>query len=228
MDFFEAVKRRRSIRNYSATPVPAEVMHKALEAALLSPNSSNMQLWQIYWVQNPEKKRALAKACMNQGAARTAPELVVFTANRYLWKRNRKFLIDSLAGNPRQDLHDYYGKLIPTLYGWSILAPLKWVAVRIAGLFRPSIYEVSTPRDIQEVVVKSTALACQTFMLAIAAQGLDTCPMEGFDSKRVRRILGLKNGERIVMVISVGERTERGLWGERFRIPQDQVLHIIK
>ena len=38
---------------------------------------------------------------------------------------------------------------------------------------------------------KSTALACAHFMLAMRAHGFDTCPMEGLDSARVKRILGL-------------------------------------
>ena len=48
---------------------------------------------------------------------------------------------------------------------------------------------------------KTTALACENFMLAMRAAGYDTCPMEGMDSKRVKKILGLKQKEYITMVI---------------------------
>jgi nitroreductase len=225
MDFFEAVERRRSVRNYSDKKVPPEVVRKAIDAALLAPNSSNMQTWKIYWVRDEAKKAQLAHACMDQGAARTAQELVVFTADPELWKANREILLASIKDNPREDLKTYYGKLMPFLYGYRWLAPIKWVMFNVMGLFRPMVRDVATRRDIQEVCVKSTALACENFMLAVAAQGFDTCPMEGFDSSRVRRLLRLPCSARTVMVISVGERTERGIWGERFRIPRENVVH---
>ena len=227
MDFFDAVARRRSIRNYSSTPVPPEVVNRAIDASIIAPNSSNMQLWQIYWVRDPQKKADLATACMGQGAARTAQELVVFTANAKLWKRNQAHLLESIKPMNRKDMNDYYGKLIPFLYGYQWLAPVKWLAVNAIGLFKPMAREVTGVRDRQETIVKSTALACENFMLAIAAQGFDTCPMEGFDSVRVRKVLGASRSERVVMVISVGERTERGVWGEQYRIPRSEVVHEI-
>ena len=41
------------------------------------------------------------------------------------------------------------------------------------------------------VVHKTCALAAQTFMLAMANENYDTCPMEGFDRRKVKRILKL-------------------------------------
>ncbi len=224
MDFFEAVSRRRSVRSYSDKPVPPDVVNRAIDAALIAPNSSNMQTWRIYWVKDPAKKAALSVACMDQGAARTAQELLVFTAYPGDWRRTRDLILESLKNEPRKDLKDYYTKLMPVLYGFMWLAPVKWLLFNLAGIFRPVPREVATSRDRQEVAVKSCALACENFMLAIAAQGFDTCPMEGFDSVRVRRIVGLPRSETIVMVISVGERTERGIWGERYRVPREVVV----
>ena len=82
-----------------------------------------------------------------------------------------------------------------------------------------------TLRDIQEVCIKSAALAAENFVLAITAQGYATCMMEGFDEPRVKKLLGLKYSDRVVMVISVGEEAERGTWGPRFRISSDKVIH---
>ena len=224
MEFFEAVRRRRSCRNYSSTPVPAEVVNRAIDAALIAPNSSNMQTWRIYWVKSDDKRKKLIEACLNQGAARTAKELVVFTCDPRNWKISAPILFNSVKEGERQDLKDYYGKLMPLIYGYRWLAPVKWLSLNLIGLFRPIVREVATSRDLQEVSVKSTALACENFMLAIAAQGFDSCPMEGFDSLRVRRALKLTRTETIVMVISVGERTDRGIWGEQFRVPRETVV----
>ena len=93
MDFFSTVRARRSIRRFTPAKVPAEVIRNALEAAVLAPNSSNMQTWDFYWVRTPEKKALLVEACLNQSAARTAAELVVVTANAGKWKRANPELV---------------------------------------------------------------------------------------------------------------------------------------
>ena len=227
MKFFEAVERRRSVRLYTSELVPAQVVDKAIDAALLAPNSSNMQTWRIYRVKSNDKKKSLIEACLDQGAARTAAELLVFVADAATWKVAQKAIIASIEDNPRKDLHTYYKKLMPVLYGWRILAPLKWLGLNFIGLIRPTPRGPWSSRDISEVCIKSCALACENFMLAVAAQDFDTCPMEGFDEARVRRILNLGHRARVVMVISVGRRDPRGIWGERFRLPRGTVVSTI-
>ena len=71
---------------------------------------------------------------------------------------------------------------------------------------------------------KSTSLACAHFMLAMRAHGFDTCPMEGFDSRRVKRLLGLPRRAQITMVISAGKRAKGGIYGDRFRFDQEKVV----
>ena len=81
---------------------------------------------------------------------------------------------------------------MPFLYGFQILAPLKWLMFNIRGFFVPTPRKPWSPRDRAEICIKSAALACQNFMLAISAQGFDTCPMEGFDESRVKSIFKFK------------------------------------
>jgi nitroreductase len=61
-------------------------------------------------------------------------------------------------------------------------------------------------------------------MLSIAAEGFHTCPMEGFDEKRVKKALNLPRGAEINMIISVGLGTEPGIWGPRMRVPNEEVI----
>ena len=76
----------------------------------------------------------------------------------------------------------YYGRVIPFLYArlFGILGIFRKILVNIIGLFRPITYQVSES-DMRVVVHKTCALAAQTFMLAMANEGYDTCPMEGFE-----------------------------------------------
>lgn len=197
-------------------------MNKAIDAALLAPNSSNMQTWQFYWVRTEQKKKDLVEACLSQSAAATAQELLVVSVSPSIWKKTSKDIIQKgIPVGLEKKFYPYYKKLMPFLYGFQILAPIKWLMFNAVGIFKPVPRRPWSPRDREETCIKSAALASQNFMLAISAQGFDTCPMEGFDESRVKNILNLKYSDRVVMVISVGERVDRGIWGARYRSPKE-------
>jgi len=142
MDFFDAVESRRSVRKYLPEPVPREVIDRALSAALLAPNSSNLQPWEIFLVSSLEKKAAMVTACLDQSAAATAAGLVVFTARTDTWRRNRGHLLKALkesSGTPDMILK-YYNEIVPLMYahGWlNTLGWLKKIVFSIVGIFRP-------------------------------------------------------------------------------------------
>ena len=92
MDFFEIIDKRRSVRKFSNKTIPEEVIIKALNAALLAANSSNLQPWEFYWVKDDNKKEDLIKACFSQNAAKTAQELIVAVSRIDTWKRNRSLI----------------------------------------------------------------------------------------------------------------------------------------
>jgi len=226
MEFFDVIRARRSVRKYTAKPVPEEVIEKALDAALLAPNSSNMQTWEFYWVRTPEKKAKLVEACLNQNAARNARELVVIVAAPKLWKKNNEEMIRrAKAQGLKPIVLRYYEKLMPFEYTYHWLAPIKWLILNWRGLFKPTARHPWSFRDVQEISLKSAALAAENFMLAVVAQGFATCPMEGFDERRVKRLLGLRYSDKIVMVVSVGEMDPKGMWGPQVRFPREWYVH---
>ncbi len=115
---------------------------------------------------------------------------------------------------------------MPFLYMrfFGILGLFRKVVVNIVGVFRPIVYQVSES-DMRVVVHKTYALAAQTFMLAMVDENYDTCPMEGFDSTRLKCILKLPYGAEINMVVSCGIREETGVWGDTMRVPFEEVYH---
>ena len=231
MDFFEVIEKRRSIRRFTETVFPDDKIKQAIDAAILAPNSSNTQTWDFFWIKTPAIRTTVVEACLSQSAARTATQLVVFTSNRNHWKRSQRPLMKYLESvNAPQQVQDYYKKLIPLTYRaglFSVFAPLKWILANGIGLFRPMLRGPYSNRDIQEVATKSSALAAENFVLAITALGGASCMMEGFDESRLKKILKLSWSTKITMVIGVGYEAERGTWGPRFRIPTEDVLHIV-
>jgi nitroreductase len=61
-------------------------------------------------------------------------------------------------------------------------------------------------------------------MLAMTAQGYDTCPMEGFDSNRLKKLLGLPRSAVIVMGIAVGKRHPSYTPPNRVRFTYDETV----
>ena len=104
-----------------------------------------------------------------------------------------------------------------------ILGFVKYWVFQVVGLFRP-IYRQARLSDMRIVAHKSAGLAAENFMISMAAIGYDTCPMEGSDTLRVKRILNLPRGAEINMVIGCGIRNpEKGIYGPRFRVPFEEV-----
>ena len=232
----EAISYRRSVRIFDPEKeIDTNIVKECIEQAALAPNSSNMQLWEFYHITSKDLIQKITPFCFNQNAAKTAQQMVVFVTRKDLWKKranaNLKMLDSIFTPKPKSEWsnrekvgRNYYGKIIPFaygeflgLYGW-----LKYIMILITGLFRP-IYREVRARDMRVVVHKSCALAAENFMISMAAKGFDTCPMEGSDTWRVKKALGLPRGSEINMIISCGVRKPEGVYGKRFRVPFDEV-----
>lgn len=62
---------------------------------------------------------------------------------------------------------------------------------------------------------KNTAIASSWYMLACAAHGVDTCPMEGFDGRRIMQVLQIPSSRyAIPLVIATG-------YGKQEKKPMD-------
>ena len=232
MDFFEVVNNRRSVRKFTNAEVPEDIIRKCLRASLQAPNSSNLQPWEFYWIRSAEKKKKVVKACFSQNAAKTAKELVVAVARIDTWKRNRNLIIKEYK---KQDklipiVNNYYNKLIPFVYyhdrfGISgLLKRIIFIFINIIGFFKPVPRGPIYKHDLFETVSKTTALACQNFMMSLVAEGFDSCPMEGFDEKKIKKILKLNWSCHVVMIFGIGKADKKGIYGKRFRINEELVI----
>lgn len=232
--FDEIVNQRRSVRVYDAdASFDHAAVKRSLERAVLSPNSSNMQLWEFYRIKTHEMLHEMTPVCMGQNAAKTARELVVFVARPDLWRKRQKALVAEMKNvygdrkdkQARRAFH-YYQNLIPKYYFndvFGVWGFLKKMLFFFIGLRRPMVRH-GNGTDVRISVHKSAALAAQTFMLSMKAEGYDTCPMEGMDSIRVKRLLKLPRRAEVVMVIGCGPGNEKGVYSDRFRIPDEEVI----
>ena len=232
----EAIAYRRSVRIFDdKKKVITGTVKNCLEQAHLAPSSSNLQLWEFHHITDKTVLQKIATACMSQSAAKTANQLVVVVTRKDTWRKKAQANVahfDRVFKQPemQKDMHrkkmvvNYYQKLIPTLYAdfLGIFGAIKYWVFQLVGLYRP-VYRQTRWSDIRVVAHKSAALAAQNFMISMAAVGYDTCPMEGSDTLRIKKILNLPKGSEINMVIGCGIRKPEGVYGERFRVPFEEV-----
>ena len=147
-EFQKIIEFRRSNRKFDASiEVPDDVIRKSLERAVLSPNSSNMQLWEFYWLKTPEMKEKFIPLCLGQQAAKTAKHMVVFVTRKDKWKEraawNIKKIKESVKGEPDVAVKramDYYGKVMPLVYMQDPIGLMTLLRKSISffvGLFKP-------------------------------------------------------------------------------------------
>jgi len=109
MEVLEAIKTRRSIRKYKATPVDDKTIQLVLEAARWAPSWANTQCWRFIVVRDSNLKGELAQALLEKtsgvpnpatDAIRNAPVVIVACAE--LGKSGY------FEGKPATDKGDWY------------------------------------------------------------------------------------------------------------------------
>ena len=60
--FLEAIRKRRTVRDFAPDPIPDGVLELAIEAASLAPSGANMQPWKFVVVKDPELKKRIRMA----------------------------------------------------------------------------------------------------------------------------------------------------------------------
>jgi nitroreductase len=151
----QAIKDRRSVRQYRPDPVPAEALNEIAEAAFSAPTANNLRPWHIVFVTDQARREALSQ--VHQWAAFCADAPVVAV----------------ICGDPAVAEH------------W-------WV--------------------------EDCCAATENAMIQAAALGLGTCwigirgnEQHGYaNEQRVREILGIPAGIRVLCTFSLGYPADSG------------------
>lgn len=193
--FRALVESRRAVRRFTTEAVPETVIRDCLELAMLAPSSCNLQPWSFQVIRDPDLLQQLQPVCLGQSAANAALIIAVL-AQPNSWGQA---CADVLRFWPEpavpKAIEHFYQNSAPFQYnqgwlGWRGL--LKRQMVRLMGLRRAVMRSPNSLEQMRLWAVKSTALAAQNLMLAFQSHGYSTCPMEGFDEKRLQKVLPLR------------------------------------
>jgi len=212
--FQDVNRRRRAIREFAPAALPDADVRAVLEEAARAPSSGNLQPYQLHWVRDPALKVRLAEACSGQRAAVSAPTLVIVAASREIALRTASqqlSYVEASSSLPERSKDYHRGQVkmfrrVLEIGSWALWTPL----AALVALVRPSLALLPVGHlGNRSWAARNANFAAQTLMLAAAARGIDSCPMEGFSAPRICQILGLPRGTVIPVVIALGHRAEK-------------------
>lgn len=219
------IESRRSVRRFTDEAVPDEVVRDCLELAVLAPNSCNLQPWSFQVIRDPALRARLHPVCMSQNAAR-APLLIAVLARPDTWRQACSNIVEYWP-EPEVParIRSFYAKTAPFQYNQGplgLFGLLKRQLVRLAALRKPLMRTPNSKAQMRIWAVKSTSLAAENLMLAFQSHGYATCPMEGFDEVRLRKVLDIPRQAIPIMLLAVGRQGEKGVYNPRLRFPLEQ------
>lgn len=234
-EILEAIFHRRAVKAFEPVEIPQALREQILDAARHAPSSFNMQPYRLFWVESSARRAAAAKLCLGQRPAETASALVVAVADigslaatsqaQAEWMRKSGFSDDKVRGYERTAK---IGRILFMPGPFNIFAAVKWAVLRLVNLWKPVGMPPLFRQEVLKWATKSTSLACENLMIAAEALGLNTCPMEGFDGRRLSKFLGLSTRDHeIVMVIAIGKKSPAYVGPPQWRRPLDATVTIL-
>jgi 5,6-dimethylbenzimidazole synthase len=108
MKLFEAIKERRSCRNFLGTALEDDKLQKILEAGGWAPSVMNLQPWRFYVIENPAMKNRLKESCEG-----TAQEIFERSGWKWVSKYSFEFLVQApvliaVAASPKDTGADQF------------------------------------------------------------------------------------------------------------------------
>src|SRR5947209_3687710 len=234
-EILEALFHRRAVKAFEPVEIPQVLREQILDAARHAPSSFNMQPYQFFWVESPARKATAAKLCLGQMPAATASALVVAVADIGSLAATSQAQLEWMRRSGFSDakVRDYertakIGRILFMPGPFGILGALKWAIFRLVNLWKTIGMPPLFRQDLLKWATKSTSLACENLMIAAEALGLNTCPMEGFDGRRLSRFLGLSSQfHEIVMVIAIGKKSARHVDQPQWRRPLEATVKFL-
>ena len=189
--------------------IPADLWADLEKALILTPSSYGLQPWQFVVVQDVSVREKLRAASWNQRQVTECSHFVVFTARPLF---DEKYV-------------DHFLQHMATTRG----IPVE----NLAGFKRGIMADITTglrANIMPEWNARQCYIALGNFMTSAALVGVDTCPMEGLDTKKYDEILGLeKTPFRTVVACAAGYRNPDDKLGlaKKVRFSREEMIRDI-
>ncbi|MGE4170624.1 MAG: NAD(P)H-dependent oxidoreductase [Candidatus Margulisiibacteriota bacterium] len=205
-DLQSRLKWRYATKQFDATRKISDSDFLALlESLRMAPSSFGLQPWKFVVVENPQFRAEIQACAWNQAQVTEASHLIVLCVLKEMTEAHVSHYVDTIE------------KTRGMVPGSS--AAYK---DRMIGFMK-----AKDQSEMSQWMKRQLYIAFGFLMLAAAEQGLDTCPIEGFDPKACDRILDLESqGLESVALCPVGYRlpTDKYATAAKVRFPMDEVV----
>lgn len=206
-DVIQHLNWRYATKSYDASKkLDDEKLNRILEAIRLAPTSSGLQPFEVFVVKNPELRAKIREVAWNQSQVTDASHLLVFAA----WDNITPERIDSMF-DYTNEVRGFKNE------GWE--AYRKQLQGIVAARGDAANYDAA---------VRQAYIGLGVGLVAAAAEGVDSTPMEGFDPAAVDQILSLKERKlRSVVILPLGYRQPDTDWLvnlKKVRRPREQFI----
>lgn len=183
----DAIRHRRSVKQFKPDAIPADVLDQIVELTLLAPSSFNLQPWRVVALTDPAQKQALSAAAWNQKQIEQAPVVFVFAVDLRGWEKTMEGVIlnASQLGAWPEKVAAYFKEAIP-------------------------VFQNGLGAQAREYAVKDALIAATHTALAAESFGLGSCYMNGWVEAEVKKIIGAGDNPdiAIALVLPVGYPAE--------------------
>jgi len=191
-DIIEQLKWRYATKKFDPSKLLSEEKLNILKESFnLTATSYGLQPLKMVVLSDPTIKEKLVPVSMDQLQVKDASHVLVLCIET---KLNGQYI------------KDYFKRVEDTRNTpRNILAPFEEYLV--------DSFSSKDPNEIDEWMIKQAYLALGNLLTVCAIEGIDACPMEGFEPDQYDAILGLEEkGLRSVLVLPVGYRAENDMF----------------
>ena len=180
MDTFEAIRTRRAVKHYDQDfAIPEDQEKELMDLIRQSPTSFNLQNWRFVKLVDKDLRQKVREVAWDQAQITDASLVYVICGDLNAWDNDpARYMV-----NYPKEISDTYVPMIKDFY---------------------------RDRDWQQrdEAMRSAGIAGQTLMLAAASMGYESCPMIGFDSDEVGKLINLPEDHVVCMIVVVGKGTQ--------------------
>jgi nitroreductase len=207
MNFLEAMNFRHACKIFDeGKRIPEGLVKNIAEVGRLSPSSFGMEPWEFLIIQSQDIKEKLRPSCWDQVQITSCSELlVIVTKNRRVEPGNDYVEEMFKRKNMPQEMFDRYMGVYADFLG-----------AKAEG--KPDFYK--------DWSAKQAYIAAGNMMTYAATEGIDSCPIEGFDQKAVENTLDIDGEERsVAMLIAFGYRLNEQ--PQKVRLPAEKIYRYL-
>jgi nitroreductase len=182
LDFYEAVNKRKSVREFQSRQVEKDKLMRVLEAGLRAPSNNHLRQWEFILIKDPEQRRKVAEL-VSKGKNIT----------------NEMELEKALKNWTDEVQREMYRKALPVQVKMLVSSPeLLVVCYRL----RKPLKECEILYDLNDLA--SIWMCIENVLLAMATEGLYGVTAVPRETAVLKKVLGVPDSYEVAAAIPIG------------------------